>query len=339
VSGRGRRVLLACALAGLLLGAVRSVLADGRPFLLVVAGLGGESYYSDLFRRWAQNLLAVAHQHLGIPDADTLYLAEDPAHEPQGADGPATRAALLDALAEIARRSAPGDRVLVVLLGHGTAQGPVVRYNLVGPDLAPEQLADALEALHGRQVALVNTTPASGPFLVRLSAPGRVVITATASGAESQHTRFAGFFIDALASPEADADKDGTVSLLEAFHYANRLVADAYAADRRLLTEHALLDDNGDRAGSKEPDPASGDGALAARLHFAGRQETAPEGDPGQAAARLALQLEAQRLVDDIERLKREKLTLAGADYERRLEDLLVELALNRRRYRAEAVQ
>ena len=78
-------------------------------------------------------------------------------------------------------------------------------------------------------------------------------MTATRSGAEHFTTLFGGFFIDALTSEAADADKNKRVSVLEAFKFAKTEVARAYEREGLLATEHALLDDDGDKEGSADP--------------------------------------------------------------------------------------
>ena len=140
-----------------------------------------------------------------------------------------------------------------------------------------------------------------------------------------------------MASDAADADKNGQVSLLEAFHFARHKVEQAYKSENRLQPERALLDDNGDGLGSRQPvsDDAKVDGALAGRYSFGGALDVAA----GATDARLSLQREARRIVDRIELLKREKRLYQTAEYETRLETLLVELALNRRAYRREPVR
>jgi hypothetical protein len=304
---------------------------EGRRFLLVVSGLGGEDYYRELFHRWSLNLLDLAHRRYGIPDAHTVYLAADSV---TGADGVSRKPDVLTAIANLNEASAPGDRIIVTLIGHGTAVGPHAHFNLPGPDLTPQELAQALEPLQGRRLAVVNTAPASAAFLAALSGEQRVVITATANPAETQHTRFAGFFIEALAGDDADADKDGVVSLLEAFRFARRGVERAFERDNRLATEHALLDDNGDANGSPKPGDDAADGELAQGYTLAA--PTLAGAPSASAEAVLALQVEARRLVDRIERLKRDRSVLGTQTYEQRLEALLVELALNRRAYRRE---
>ena len=69
----------------------------------------------------------------------------------------------------------------------------------------------------------------------------------------------------------ADINKDGRISLLEAFNFTRQEVARVYERDGLLLTEHAMLDDNGDGQGSEEPDPIAvgADGRIAQTLFFA----------------------------------------------------------------------
>src|SRR4029077_6004302 len=101
-----------------------------------------------------------------------------------------------------------------------------------------------------RPLAVIDCASASGPFINALSAPGRVIVTATRSGNEVNVTQFGGYFARAIANPAADLDKDGQTSLLEAFLFASRQVEQFYQEAGRLATEHALLDDNGDGLGT-----------------------------------------------------------------------------------------
>jgi len=81
--------------------------------------------------------------------------------------------------------------------------------------------------------------------LNKLSATNRVIITATRSGNEQNFARFGQYFAEAITSTDADLDKDGQVSLLEAFLIASRRTSEFYKVEGRLATEHALIDDNG----------------------------------------------------------------------------------------------
>src|SRR5207253_3682573 len=131
-----------------------------------------------------------------------------------------------------------------------------------------------------RPLAVIDCASSSGPFLNKLSATNRVVVVAAKSGYEQNYARFGQYISEAIADPEADLDKDGQTSLLEAFLMASRRVADFYNAEGRLATEHALLDDNGDglgtpadwfrgiRAMKKAKEGASADGLRAHQFHL-----------------------------------------------------------------------
>lgn len=297
--------------------------------LLVVTGIGGESYYSDLFQRWGTSMLEIAHEQAGFASDHVAMLSE----QTDTAVALSNKENVLAAIATLARRSQPNDLILIMLIGHGTGTDQRALFNIPGPDLAAEELAAALEPLAERTLVVVNTSPASSPFLGALSASDRVIITATASTSENNHTRFGGEFIAAYAKKAADANKDGGVSVLEAFNYANREVQRAYELEGRLLTEHAQLDDNGDGVGTSEPGSESADGKLAASLYLGAGPMGLAAGTPFD-QSRIALQVEARELVNRIEALKRRKHSLRQADYEQQLEALLVTLALNRRAFR-----
>ena len=92
---------------------------------------------------------------------------------------------------------------------------------------------------------MVNMTSASGGSLDALRKPGRIVISATKSGTEKNATVFARYWVEALRDPAADTDKNETVSALEAFRYAQRKTGAFYESEKRLATEHAVLDEGG----------------------------------------------------------------------------------------------
>src|SRR5438046_7347310 len=71
----------------------------------------------------------------------------------------------------------------------------------------------------------------------------RALITATKSGTEKNATVFARYWVEALRDPAADADKNETISALEAFQYAEKKTAQFYSEQKRLATEHPQVDD------------------------------------------------------------------------------------------------
>jgi hypothetical protein len=218
----------------------------------------------------------------------------------------------------------------IVLIGHGTFDGKEARFNLRGPDFSATDLALWLKPFH-RLLAVIDTSASSAPFLNKLSGTNRVIITATRSGNELNYARFGQYLAEAITNPEADLDKDGQVSLLEAFLIAARKTAEFYKVEGRLLTEHALIDDNGDalgtppdwfrglRATRRPRDAAALDGLLAQQICLI----------PGAADKALTAEQRAQR--DAQERavlLHREKKSQMKEDaYYDQLEKLLLDLA------------
>jgi hypothetical protein len=224
------------------------------------------------------------------------------------------------AIARVAERAAPGDQVWVVLIGHGSAQGEVSRFNLPGPDLTAQDFARLLAPLARQRVAFVNAASASGDFARALAGEGRAIVTATKSPSERNATQFATHFAAALSEDVADVDKDGRVSLLEAFGYTKREVARSYETENRLLTEHAQLEDDGDGVASDAPSAGAKDGRLAAALSLG-----AGGGSAGTAAAPATAR--ERELAQQVTALRARKATLDSTAYYAQLEAVLVELA------------
>jgi len=315
-----RAAVLAAALLLLLLGFPNSSLAqtNEQRTLVLVVGAAGEPEYGEQFTNWAALWLQAAAKG-GL---QTAVIGEDPDHPEND------RTRLLTALTnEVAK---PGGELWLVFLGHGTYDGRSAKFNLRGPDISAAELAAVLKPCH-RPLAVIQCASASGPFINALSGPDRVIITATRSGSEVNATRFGGYIAKAIADPAADLDKDGQTSLLEAFLFASRQVAQFYKEAGRLATEHALLDDNGDGLGTP-PDwfrgvravktAANGkavDGVRAHQFHLvrsAAEQELSPEAR----ARRDALE-------EQLSALRARKASLKEDDYYGRLEGILVDLS------------
>jgi hypothetical protein len=300
--------------------------------LVVISGLAGEPKYVESFHAWSALLVDAARSRYGVADSSIVWLAEDAAKAPGRIAGKSTKDNIERTLEGLTTRMRAGEQLVVVLVGHGSTQGEGVRLTLPGPDLSATDLARLLAKHGSRRVAVIVAASSSGDFVPALSAPGRVVITATKSGFERNESIFGGHFVAALAGDGADADKDGRVSLLEAFTYATREVRRIYEQENRLLTEHAILDDNGDRSGSGEPGARGGDGGLARSFFLTGTATTtAASSDPRAAALRK----EKEELEAKIEALKGRKGAMDAKAYEAELERLLVELATATRALRA----
>jgi len=299
-------------------------------FLLIVVGLAGDPEHGKTFHRWG-NTLVESSQRLGVPSDRLVYLVDQPMEGDVSVSGRATREEVTRALETFASEAGPDDIVFVTLIGHGAWDGRSAKFNMPGPDMGPADFDVLLRKLQSRQIVFVNTASASGPFVDELSAPGRTIVSATRSGAEHYTALFGGFFIDALNSPAADADKNRRISVLEAFQYAKAEVTRAYEQEGLLATEHALLDDDGDKKGSTDPSPTGSDGKVAAVLSLG---DAGDDGLPTDPALR-ALHLERRELERRVEALRLLKDSMDASRYTSELEKLVTSIALKTREIRA----
>jgi len=306
-----------------------------KAFLLIVVGLAGDPEHGKTFHKWGTTM-AEASERLGVPKERLVYLVDQPMEGDAAVSGRATRDEIGKALDGFAKQAGPEDVVFIMLIGHGSFDGRESKFNLPGPDMAAADFNLLLKRLPTKQVVLVNATSASGPFIDGLSAPGRTIVTATRSGAEHFTTLFGGFFIDALTSEAADADKNKRVSVLEAFKFAKTEVARAYEREGLLATEHALLDDDGDKEGSADPsntgnDPKNKDGKVAAVLSLGVAGDDGLPSDPKL----RALHVERRDLERRVESLRLLKESMDAAKYSAELEKLVTAIALKTREIRA----
>src|SRR6185503_739087 len=211
--------------------------------------------------------------------------------------------------------------LFVFLIGHGSFDGKESKFNLIGPDLPASEYNVLLSALPTRRIVVFNMASASGEFIKSLAAKGRIVITATRNGQETNATRFTGFLIAALNANDGDTDQDGHTSVLEAFVYATRLTDDFYKRAGRLASEHAMIDDNGDGVGHEKVE--AGEGLLARATYL----DSLSVDEAAASAATGKLLKERTRLEGEIEQLIARKSNMPETEYEATLERLFIELA------------
>ncbi len=310
-----------------------AVHAQGRTHAVIIVGLGGAEEYRTAFHDHASRIRSALIDKHGIAAADVHYLGERVEVDPTAIDARSTRANVLQTLGEIATAATPMDRLFVMLIGHGTSDGREVKFNLPGPDLTPGDFQEGLIGFPTQTLALVATGSASGGFITSLSGPNRILVAATRTERQLNATEFGGFFADAIAGEDSDMDRDERVSLLEAFLYTRREVERHYEGNNELLTETAVLDDNGDGTASHDAGLAGPDGPLAATFQFGGISGTAGQVPDDPELARLYEERAAiQARITEL-RTRRESMT--EDDFLDALEPFLVELALKNREIRA----
>ena len=235
-----RSLLFAAVLAPSLVGSAAGDESDGR-LVLVVSGTPGTDEYGRAFNTWAERWVDAAEA--GGATAVRIGAGDRSA---DSTDYSVLRSQI-ESFGETYLDKA-GAELWIVLIGHGTFDGRLARFNLRGPDVAASELERWLEDIRCPTV-IANCASSSAPFMQRLAALHRVVITATKSGAEHNFARFGDHLSRAVSDASFDLDKDGQTSLFEAYLAASRRTEQFYESEGRLATEHSLLDDNGDGQG------------------------------------------------------------------------------------------
>lgn len=214
----------------------------------------------------------------------------------------------------------------IVMIGHGTFDGREAKFNLSGPDLSVAQLAEWLKPLP-QEVVVVNTASASGAWVKPLSGSKRVIVSATKSADEVFYTRFGEFMAKAIVGlPEADADQDRQVSLVESFLYAAKQAAQFYETEERIATEHAIIEDNGDGVGTRSevfegvsPKDPKFDGARSLQLAIVLNEDEMKLSDE--------VRTKRDALEAKVRELAARKSSLKEDEYYRELEKLFREIS------------
>ncbi|HUG42919.1 MAG TPA: hypothetical protein VMN76_01655 [Acidobacteriota bacterium] len=262
---------------------------------LIGTGLGGLPEYEENFEKWADGIEEICRNldHAKVTRLDGRTLRKD---------------RFLSAFEEILQEQP--DEAWIFLIGHGSHDGRDYKFNIRGPDITGSELQKFLEARGPGRTFVVAATSASGALLDSLGGSGQVVVTATRSASERQPPLFISFLIEAAASPEADSDKDGRVSLAEAFQFAERRVAQWYEERGRIRTEHAQMKD------------VSPERALASSAFLSQPPEQAYLNLEAQELARQRSVLERE-----VEDLRLRKSEYSEGEYFNLLEKLLVEIS------------
>jgi hypothetical protein len=264
---------------------------------LISTGLGGVPEYEENFAKWADSAEELCEKEMG---AEVIRLTGSSHKKTDFQSSFEKVDSLLPETGEC----------WIFLIGHGSYDGRDYKFNIAGPDLLGSDLVQFLNSLEDRTIYAILATSSSGVLIPRLSGPNRVVISATKSEREQMAPLFMSFFLEASRSAEADLDKNGSVSLREAFSLSESAIRKWYEGKKRLQTEHPVLDDSG------------GQGRLASLAYLS----KPPEQSYRSLEARRLLP-ERVRLEREVEDLKLRKTEMPVAEYYEKLEAVLVELA------------
>ncbi len=301
-----RRAAFVTAAAALLLAAG----ARATTFYVTITGLGGEPDYDQRFHMWAEDIDGSLKKAGGDSNVITLQAP--------------TREQIRAKMNELTRQVKPGDAFVLMLIGHGAYDGVEYKFNIPGPDITGAELASLLDHIPATRQLVVNMTSSSGGSIESLRRPNRIVVCATKTGTEKNATVFARYWAEALRDPAADTDKNESISALEAFRYAQRKTGESFDTQKRLATEHAVLEDTGKGEGERVPSAENGEGKLAntfavVRLGANAAAARDPEKRP--------LLEQKEHLEQAIDKLKYEKAAMPADQYKKQLTQLLIELA------------
>jgi hypothetical protein len=279
-------------------------MAHAELYISVVEGLGGMPEYQQQFASQRDDVVGAAHS---MTDESRVAVFS-------GAE--ATREKILTHFKELTSKMTADDRAAIYLIGHGSFDGTDYKFNIPGPDITAADIKDALENLPGQNHFLVNTSSTSGAMVEALVGEDKdaqpekyIVIAATRNGVERNATHFGRYFVEALTSSEADLNKNNTISVQEAFDFADRGVTSYFEAEGKLATEHPQLRGSG-----------------AAQFSLARLSDRAVENvSEGSLLSQLLEQ--RQELDAKIEDLQLRRAEFSNADYITQLQALVLQSA------------
>jgi len=292
------------------LGLFLALSAHATTYYVTISGLGGEPDYDQRFKMWAQQIDSSLKKAGGDSNVITLQAP--------------TRDQVRARMNNVAKEAKATDAFVLMLIGHGTYDGTEYKFNLPGPDLTAAEIGAMLDRIPATRQLVVNMTSASGGSMEVLRKPGRIVITATKSGSEKNATVFARYWADALSDPAADVDKNESVSALEAYRFAARKTGEFFDTEKRLATEHAVLEDTGKGEGDRNPGADNNEGKLAAAFPVV---RLGANAEAARNPAKRPLIEQKEQIEQAIDRLKYDKAALPADVYKKQLTQLLLQLA------------
>lgn len=227
----------------------------------------GASYDSQHYA-WFLNSTSMAYKLLknnGYPDENIYYLFESA--KESNVDYQATIGNFKKVIKGLQEKAGKTDTIVLFLIGHGTYRGTNSYYTLNGYNLSDVEMASMFKNVKRDKLIFVFSPCNSGGFVDDLSGENTVVISSTRKD-ETNRAAFIEPFLTSF-SGTGDTNSDGKVSFTEAFNYASNNVSDQYINNNwGTISEHAQLDDNGDKISHEAPVPSGGDGQLAEDIYL-----------------------------------------------------------------------
>lgn len=331
--------------------------ASAASYHAILCGSGGDAVYEARFSDWGERLRTALSEKLYVAEGRVTLMKAIVVDERGGEEGadagnkessteesgyiPTNIDAIRALFSDYAQRLTEEDDLFLYFIGHGSYIKRQSKFNIPGPDLTAVELGELFDEISARRIIVVNALSRGAGFVNVLSGENRVICTATKSVEESNAPEFMEYFIQGLEDGSADQDRDDRISILEACQQASALTQGWYLKEGFIPTEHALIDDNGDRRGTRLPlgvgfevatdglelpGDLPSEGALAMQSFL--KDYVFPSSASPMEIARYLKALEA------VSSLKQQKSLMTVDEYYVELEALLVEAASANREIR-----
>jgi hypothetical protein len=203
----------------------------GQVHVLLVGGLPGSPVYARRYQDWIKRFHAYFTGALKVPAANIIVISGDKDFKDPIVKGLANAESIQKELIAMAGKVKPADQFVLLLLGHGGVTDPIPTLVVPGPDINAPQILEGLDRITAQNQVILNFSAAGGAMVKPLKKKDRVQVTAVRD-MEANEPVYTEFFLRGLESGEADGaeapdagKKDGTITLLEAYHWAARQTA------------------------------------------------------------------------------------------------------------------
>lgn len=256
-----------------------STTAFAADHVLIIGGAAGEKSFYDAFWNATSRFHQLLTDEYGYTPDQITFLFED--MDAPGAEGltdtESRREQVFAAFDQLAETLQPSDRFLLFMIGHAsrTNKGEL-KYNLLGRDISEAEYITRLNSIPAERQILIFGFPYSGKLVPQLSKPGRIILTSSSRNeGYSLQAGFGDAFVDAFSDATNDTDRNGDISLLEAFLSLQAHTKDFYEQNGNVQTEHPHLDDNGDGNATRNltvVENETDDGTLAEKTFLGTRR-------------------------------------------------------------------
>jgi hypothetical protein len=253
-----------------------------RHYAVVCSSYSGSKQHATWYWGSSTLIYRVLREKYGYDDECIYFLYEDPSRAGRveeeadktrkvtidGQSNLENFRKVLDHLAGIVREE---DQVFFFMIGHTGFGSGDSWYATVGPDLSSAEFAELIDKLNTKHVHAIFSPCQTEGFIWKAGKPGRVIITSTRAS-EANRAGVAEAAIRGLENMDYDLDKDGRLSLFEAYQSVVKEQRDWYKAKRMEQDEHALIDDTGDAKGHYLPDGEDAEEGKFAKTVFLGAE-------------------------------------------------------------------